>query len=76
MDIRHLAPAGSEWRAVFDDETLSRVVAWAVVGDGDEQQFVGVIVDPNDPSRLVAAPDSHTPEGASFSRYGFREGDG
>jgi hypothetical protein len=72
MDVRHLASAHPEWRAVFDDDSLVRVAAWAVVAEGDEQRVVGIIVDPNDPSRLIPAPDAETPEGHLFVRYARR----
>ena len=72
MDIRHLASAHPEWRAVFDDESLVRVAAWAVVAEGDDQRVVGIIVDPSDPSRMIAAPDAVTPEGSTFVRYARR----
>jgi hypothetical protein len=75
MNVRQLAQAAPEWRAVFDDESLSRVVAWAVVGDADETRLVGIIVDPNDGSQLVPAPGTKTPDGARFVRYGFRGDD-
>jgi hypothetical protein len=72
VDVRHLASAHPEWRAVFDDESLVRVAAWAVVVEGDEQRVVGIIVDPNDPSRMIPAPDATTPEGSTFVRYARR----
>jgi hypothetical protein len=72
MDVRHLASAHPEWRAVFDDESLVRVAAWAVVVEGDDQQVVGMVVDPNDPSRLIPAPEAVTPEGSVFVRYARR----
>ena len=72
MDIRHLASAHPEWRAVFDDESLVRVAAWAVVAEGDDQRVVGIIVDPSDPSGMIAAPDAVTPEGSIFVRYARR----
>jgi len=70
--VRHLASAHPEWRAVFDDESLVRVAAWAVVVEGGEQRVVGIIVDPSDPSRLIAAPEAVTPDGSVFVRYARR----
>jgi hypothetical protein len=72
VDVRHLASAHPEWRAVFDDESLVRVAAWAVLVEEGEQRVVGIIVDPNDPSRLIPAPDAVTPEGSTFVRYARR----
>ena len=72
MDVRHLASAHPEWRAVFDDDSLVRVAAWAVVVEEGEQRVVGIIVDPNDPSRLIPAPEAVTPEGSVFVRYARR----
>ena len=72
MDVRQLASAHPEWRAVFDDESLVRIAAWAVVVEDDEQRVVGIIVDPNDPSRMIPAPEAVTPEGSVFVRYARR----
>ena len=68
VDVRHLAPADPGWRAVFDDDSLVRIVAWAI----DDQGVLGLIVDPNDPAQIVAAPQATTPDGFTFARYGFR----
>jgi hypothetical protein len=70
VDVQQFTAAHPAWRAVFDDDSLVRVVAWAVVGD--EARIVGFVVDPTDPSRVIAAPEARTAEGAGFLRYGFR----
>jgi hypothetical protein len=68
VDVRHLTAADPGWRAVFDDDSLVRIVAWAVSDRG----VVGLIVDPSNPTQIVAAPEATTPDGFSFAKYGFR----
>jgi len=72
--IDQLAWAEPGWKAVFKEpdgaETLSRIVGWAVVG-GDESDVAGVIVDPNEPSRMVLANEAASPGGGTFLRYRF-----
>lgn len=71
MGIAQLTPAEAGWKAVFFEpdggESVSRVLAWAVADD----DVVGVVVDPSDPSRIVAAPEATSPDGGSFGRYRF-----
>ena len=78
MRIEQLAWAEPGWKAVFkepdDNETMSRIVAWAVVGRGDSE-VAGVIVDPSEPSRMVLATDATSPGGGSFLRYRFVQPD-
>lgn len=72
--IQNLIPAGEGWRALFGHGSMaarSRVIAWAIVAGEDGDQIVGMVVDPNDPSRIVPAPGATDPEAGSFSRYGF-----
>ena len=75
MTIQQFISAEPGWRALFEEPdgeiTRSRVVGWAVVATGKEIDVVGMIVDPVQPSRLVAAPDATSPGGGSFSRYGY-----
>ena len=75
MRIEQLVAAESGWRAVFKEpdgsESVSRVIGWAVTGDGDEAAIVGVIVDPATPSRIVGAVDAVSPAGGAFSRYRY-----
>jgi hypothetical protein len=63
------------WKALFGDggEEVgrSRVIGWAGVEKGDGVEIVGVIVDPNDPKRLVAAGDVTDPSGGKLMRYGY-----
>ena len=72
--IENLIPAGDGWRALFGHGSAaarSRIVGWAVVAGEAGQQVVGMVVDPNDPSRIVAAPSATDPEAGAFTRYGF-----
>jgi hypothetical protein len=72
--IVNLIPAGEGWRALFgsgSEAARSRVVGWAVVSGDAGERVVGMIVDPNDPGRIVPAPEAMDPESGSFSRYGF-----
>jgi hypothetical protein len=63
------------WKALFgaDGEEVgrSRVVGWAGLERGGGVEIVGVIVDPNDPTRLVPAGDVTDPAGGKLIRYGF-----
>jgi hypothetical protein len=76
--IVSLVPAERGWRALYsgeypEDEESSRVVAWALTEDEEGvQEVVGMIVDPNDPSRIVRAPEGITSVATAFIRYGFR----
>jgi len=71
--IEQLVAAEPGWKAVFkesdDSETMSRILGWAVGDGGDE--LVGVIVDPAEPSRIVAAAGATSPGGGTFTRYRF-----
>ncbi len=72
--IENLIPAGDGWRALFGHGSAaarSRIVGWAVVAGDEGPQVVGMVVDPNDPSRIVAAPSATDPEAGAFTRYGF-----
>jgi len=77
MGIQQLVPAETGWKAVFSEpdggESLSRIVAWAAVGetDDDEAVVVGLIVDPSSPSEIVRAPEAFSPDGGNFVRYRF-----
>ncbi len=71
-----LVPADSGWRALFADAEgaatgRSRVVAWGIVDGADGSRVVGVIADPNDPRRLVAADETVDEDGGSLQRYGY-----
>jgi hypothetical protein len=77
MGFRQLVPAEVGWKAVFTEldgsETMSRIVAWASVddGEGESSAVVGLLVDPTAPSTVVAAPEAMSPGGGEFLRYRF-----
>jgi hypothetical protein len=75
MKIEQLVTAEAGWKAVFKEpdgsESVSRILGWAVTGDGDEATLVGVIVDPSAPSQIVSAVDAVSPAGGAFSRYRY-----
>ena len=70
MDVRQLVAADPAWRAVFDDDSVVRIVAWAFLGT--ESRVAGLIIDPREPSKIVPAHEATTPDGFAFTRYGFR----
>jgi len=69
--IEQLVAAESGWKAVFSEPdgstSQSRILGWGIAGD----DVVGMIVDPAEPARIVAATEASSPEGGSFSRYRF-----
>jgi hypothetical protein len=75
MAIQQFISAEPGWRALFEEPdgelTRSRVVGWALVATGKDVAVVGMIVDPVEPTRLLAAPDATSPDGGSFSRYAY-----
>ena len=74
MQIEQLIPAETGWKAVFTEpdgeESVSRILGWAVKG-GEDGGLVGLIVNPDEPSQIVAAVDASSPDGGTFSRYRF-----
>ena len=75
MQIQQLVPAKSGWKALFEEPTeeitRSRILGWAIVQTGNKVEVVGMIVDPLDPAKIIAAPGANSPGGGAFSRYGF-----
>ena len=77
--IVSLVAAEPGWRAIYFDEDdenreLTRVVAWALVEDGDgTQEVIGMVIDWTDPTRIVAAPEGASATAPRFDRYGFKE---
>jgi hypothetical protein len=76
--IVSLASAEQGWRAIYvgEDEAreLTRVVAWALIEDADgNRAMIGMVIDPTDPTRIVAAPDGASEIAPEFDRYGFKE---
>lgn len=63
------------WKALFgvggEEVGRSRVIGWAGLEREGGAEIVGVIVDPNDPTRLVAASEVTDPGGGRLIRYGF-----
>ena len=76
--IVSLVPAVPGWQALYrgeyeEDAESARVVAWALVEDEDGgQRVVGMVVDPDDSTRIVFAPDGASAMAPEFDRYGFR----
>jgi hypothetical protein len=77
--IVSLIAAEPGWRALYrgeydEDGESAHVVAWALVEDEDgARRIVGMVVDPNDPTQIVAAPEGASSIAPDFDRYGFRE---
>ncbi len=63
------------WKALFgkagEEVGRSRILGWAGVQRSERVEVVGVIVDPNDPTRIVSAADVIDPGGGQLMRYGF-----
>jgi hypothetical protein len=76
--IVSLVPAEAGWQALYtgeyeEDAESARVVAWALVEDDKGgQRVVGMVVDPDDSTRIVFAPDGASSIAPEFDRYGFR----
>ena len=75
MKIKQLVSAEAGWKAVFGEEdggeSQSRVIGWAIVSGRTDDELVGVIVDPGEPSRIVTASGAVSPGGGSFVRYRY-----
>jgi hypothetical protein len=73
MTITSISAAEPGWKAIFgeppEQETQSRIVAWALLDSGD---VAGLVVDPQDRTKIVPASEVRSPEGAAFARYGFK----
>jgi hypothetical protein len=53
---------------------LTRVVAWALVEEENgTRAVIGMVIDPTDPTRIVAAPDGASVAAPKFDRYGYKE---
>ena len=70
-----MIPAEPGWRALFavDGEEVgrSRVIGWGSVEGAQGPELVGIIIDPNDPTRLVPASAVTDPSGGELLRYAF-----
>ena len=76
--IVSLVAAEPGWRAIYfdddhEDRELTRVVAWALVEDDGAQDLIGLVIDSNDPTRIVPAPEGASATAPNFDRYGFKE---
>ena len=73
--IAWMVSAEPGWKALYgidgDEVGRSRVIGWAGVEGADETTVVGIVVDPNDPTRLVPANETIDPSGGELIRYGF-----
>jgi hypothetical protein len=76
--IVSLVPAEPGWLALYrgeyaEDAESARVVAWALVEAADgTQSLVGMVVAPDDPTKIVGAPDGASAIAPEFDRYGFK----
>ncbi|HEX3289948.1 MAG TPA: hypothetical protein VHR46_01045 [Gaiella sp.] len=76
--IHSLVPAIAGWHALYrgeyaEDSESARIVAWALVEREDGgREVVGLVVSPDDPTKIVAAPDAASAVAPEFDRYGFR----
>jgi hypothetical protein len=75
-----IIPADSGWRAIYggqggsEESGLSRVVAWALVEDpAGDRKVVGLVVDPQDRSRIVPATETESTQAGMLTGYGFKE---
>jgi hypothetical protein len=77
--IVSLVPAEPGWLAIYrgeyaEDEESTRVVAWALVESADgTQAVVGMVVAPDERTKIVAAPEGASAIAPEFDRYGFKE---
>jgi hypothetical protein len=76
--IVSLITAETGWRAIYGSEYApdaesARIVAWALLDDGDgAQRVVGLVVGGTDPTSLVPAPEATSEHAPRFERYGFK----
>lgn len=76
--IISLVPAEPGWRALYsgeyeEDRESARVVAWALVESPDgTQDVVGMVVAPDEPTKIVPAPEGVSAIAPEFDRYGFK----
>lgn len=76
--IVSLAPAEPGWRALYsgeyeEDRESVRVLAWALVESADGTQYVvGMVVAPDEPTKILPAPEAASALAPEFDRYGFQ----
>lgn len=72
-----IIPADAGWRAIYGQsgsEELSRIVAWALVeDDSGSRRVVGMVIDPQNRTNIVAATSSASSQSGPLSRYGYKE---
>lgn len=72
--IKSLIPAAEGWRALFGHGSAaqrSRIIGWAVISGTEGDEIVGMVIDPNDPAKIIPAAQAVDPETGSFTRYGY-----
>jgi hypothetical protein len=78
LTIHSLVPAVAGWHALYrgeyeEDSETARVVAWALVeGEAGEHEVVGLVISPDNPTKILPAPDAASAVAPEFDRYGFR----
>jgi hypothetical protein len=73
-----IIPADAGWRAIYGSqsgsEELSRIVAWALVeDDAGVRRVVGMVIDPQDRTNIVAATTSESARAGALTRYGYKD---
>lgn len=78
--IMTIIPADAGWRAIYggqaagEESGLSRIVAWALVeDDSGDRRVVGMVIDPQNRSRIVTATSSESAQAGMLTGYGFKE---
>ena len=76
--IVSLAAAEPGWRALYrgeyeEDRESVRVVAWALLESADgTQTVVGMVVAPDEQTKILPAPEAASAIAPEFERYGFK----
>ena len=71
--------ADSGWRAIYggqegEESSLSRIVAWALTEDvAGSRCLVGLVVDPQDRTKIVPATGTESPHAGKHTGYGYKE---
>ena len=78
LTIHSLVPAIAGWHALYrgeyeEDSESARVVAWALVeGEAGGHEVVGLVISPDNPTKILPAPEAASAVAPEFDRYGFR----
>ncbi len=76
--IHSIVSAVAGWHALYrgeyeEDSESARVVAWGLVEAEDGgREVVGFVVSPDDPTKILPAPEAASAIAPEFDRYGFR----